>query len=64
MANFKISNLPDLNIGDESTYIIVAKDGRNYRMSIQQLINNIDIAEISEVYTESDANDKFTEIFS
>lgn len=48
MANFKLSQLENIDIIDDDTYIMVVKNGKNYKVALNDAIEqNVNISDIT-----------------
>lgn len=58
MANFKISQLTQLTYIDPSASIMIVQNGKNYRITVKQLIDEIENTEIdlSKYYTKEEVD--------
>ena len=57
MANFKLSQLENLDIIDNDTYIMVVKNGKNYKVTLNDAIEqNLNISDITESINDQISN--------
>jgi len=57
MANFKLSQLENLDIIDNDTYVMVVKNGKNYKVTLNDAIEqNLNISDITESINDQISN--------